>query len=167
MERGYLKSMDIVVLRKQKGLTQKAAAQLLGMPLRTFLNYEYGITSSDSFTGRALLRALQEYEPYDEDHGVLPLDLLIEKARSVLGGYSAKDVEFVYLFGSYAKGKAGDKSDVDFLLSGALAGLDFFVLQSDLAKTLHKKVDLLKLADLKNNPDFLNEILKTGRRIYG
>jgi predicted nucleotidyltransferase len=159
--------MSIAELRKQKGLTQKGAAQLLGIPLRTFLNYEYGITSTDSFTGRALLRALQEYEPYDENHGILPMDLLIANAQGVLAKYSSKSIEYVYLFGSYAKGTPQEKSDVDLLLSGTITGLDFFVLQDELRKALHKKVDLLKLADLKNNPDFLNEILKTGRRIYG
>lgn|SRR5574344_145791 len=159
--------MSIAELRKQKGLTQKGAAQLLGIPLRTFLNYEYGITSTDSFTGRALLRALQEYEPYDENHGILPMDLLIANAQGVLGKYSSKSIEYVYLFGSYAKGTPQEKSDVDLLLSGTITGLDFFVLQDELRKALHKKVDLLKLADLKNNPDFLNEILKTGTRIYG
>ena len=159
--------MDIVKLRKEKGLTQKEAAILLGMPLRTFLNYEYGVTSCDSFTGRALLKTLEDYEPYDEEHGILPLDTLVEKANAVFSKYATKDVEYVYLFGSYAKGKATDKSDVDLLLSGDVTGLDFFVLQDDLRKALHKKVDLMKLVDIKDNQDFLSEILKDGRRIYG
>lgn len=159
--------MGIAEIRKEKGLTQKAAAALLGMPLRTFLNYEYGATSCESFTGRALLRALQEYEPYDEEHGVLPIGLLNQKAKDVFAHYSNKDVAYVYLFGSYAKGKASDKSDVDLLLSGEITGLDFFVLQDELRKTLHKKIDLIKLVDLKNNPTFLDEVLKSGRKIYG
>jgi predicted nucleotidyltransferase len=159
--------VEIAQLRKEKGLTQKAAAALLGIPLRTFLNYEYGVTSCDSFTGRALLQALKEYEPYDEEHGVLPLELLIQKAQGVFAHYSSKNVEYVYLFGSYAKGKAQEKSDVDLMLSGAITGLDFFVLQDELRTALHKKIDLIKLVDLQNNPTFLNEVLKSGRRIYG
>jgi predicted nucleotidyltransferase len=159
--------MGIAELRKEKGLTQKEAAQLVGLPLRTFLNYEYGKTSSGTFTGRALIKALQAYEPYDENHGILPLDLLIKKTQEIFSHYSSSEVDYVYLFGSYAKGKAGEKSDVDLLLSGAITGLDFFVLQDELRKALHKKVDLMKLVDVKVNSDFLNEILKTGRRIYG
>jgi predicted nucleotidyltransferase len=159
--------MEIIDLRKEKDLTQKEAAKVVGMPLRTFLNYEYGVTSCSSFTGRALIRALKEYEPYDEEHGVLPLDVLVKRIEDVCSKYSPNDIEYVYLFGSYAKGNADDKSDVDLLLSGSITGLDFFVLQDKLGKSLHKKVDLLKLVDLQNNPSFLNEILKTGKRIYG
>jgi predicted nucleotidyltransferase len=95
------------------------------------------------------------------------LDLLIGQAKKVFSKYSPEDIEYVYLFGSYAKGKAEDKSDVDLLLSGAITGLDFFVLQDELRQALHKKVDLIKLIDLKDNTSFLNEILKSGRRIYG
>jgi|LAHS01.1.fsa_nt_gb predicted nucleotidyltransferase len=159
--------MDIKELRRSKGLSQKEAAQLLGIPFRTYQNYEYGISKSSSFAGRNIIAFLSSYEAYTPEKGVLPFPLLKQTVQGILASYPKKEVTYAILFGSYAKEKAGERSDVDLLMSGALTGLAFFALQGKLETALHKKVDLLKFEDLNKNPDFLNEILSSGIKIYG
>ena len=77
------------------------------------------------------------------------------------------DVNFCYLFGSYAKNKATDTSDVDLLIDSPITGLNFYGLVEELRTSLCKKVDLLKVNQLVNNEELLVEILKDGIRIYG
>ncbi|MBS6441740.1 MAG: nucleotidyltransferase domain-containing protein, partial [Coprobacillus sp.] len=71
-----------------------------------------------------------------------------------------------YLFGSYAKNKATEHSDVDLLISTSITGLKYFELVEILREQLKKKVDLLDSAQLNNNFDLVHEILKEGIKIY-
>ena len=77
------------------------------------------------------------------------------------------DVNFCYLFGSYAKEKAKPSSDVDLLISVNVKGLKFYGLVEELRTALHKKVDVLDINQLKNNMELIQEILKDGIKIYG
>ena len=76
-------------------------------------------------------------------------------------------VEYCYLFGSYAKGKANERSDVDLLISTETTGLRFYEIAERLREDLRKKVELLDVKQLVNNEKLLNEVLKEGIRIYG
>jgi len=76
-------------------------------------------------------------------------------------------VEYCYLFGSYAKGKATEKSDVDLLVAMPVDGMKFFELIEMLREQLKKKIDLLDITQLDNNPTLVQEILKNGIKIYG
>lgn len=71
------------------------------------------------------------------------------------------------LFGSYAKGSAKDKSDIDLLVDSGLKGLAFFGLLEDVVNALGKDVDLLDTSQIIPNSDVDNEIKKTGVMIYG
>jgi predicted nucleotidyltransferase len=159
--------MDLKELRKSKGLSQHDAATLIGIPFRTYQNYEYGLSKAASFKGRAILKALTDYAPYSEMTGVYSREDLVTIIKEVAKAYLSSDIDFLYLFGSYAKMKATEKSDIDLLLSGKLTGLAFFGFQGKLEKALHKKVDFVRFQDLAGNPSFCQEILKTGVRIYG
>ena len=77
------------------------------------------------------------------------------------------NVATIILFGSYAKGYAGDESDVDLCVCTSLTGLAFVGLIEELRLALHKKVDLLRLSDISDNLDLLKEIMKDGIKIYG
>ena len=81
--------------------------------------------------------------------------------------FSNYDIEYCYLFGSYAKGKASDISDVDLFVSTSVTGLRYFGLVEQLRERLKKKVDLLNINQIKDNAEVLNEILKDGIKIYG
>ena len=76
-------------------------------------------------------------------------------------------MEYCYLFGSYAKGKATARRDVDLLVAIPIDGMKFFELIELLREKLKKKVDLLDIAQLNNNPTLVHEILKDGIKIYG
>lgn len=111
-----------------------------------------------------IVLTLTSYEPYAPGKGILTLGYIKDALNSVLNGY---DIGFVYLFGSYAKGKATENSDVDLLISTNVDGLAFFGLAGRLEEALHKKVDLIRLKDLKDNEQLVAEIFKTGVKIYG
>ena len=70
------------------------------------------------------------------------------------------------LFGSYAKGTAKNKSDIDLLVDSGLKGIAFFGLLEDIVNALDKNVDLLDTSQVIPNSDFYNEINNTGVLIY-
>ena len=100
----------------------------------------------------------------DEEHGLLTIEDITRKCEKVLSGY---DVNFCYLFGSYAKGKETPTSDVDLLVSTNIKGLKFYGLVEELRVELRKKVDVLDMNQLKENLELTEEILKDGIKIYG
>ena len=71
----------------------------------------------------------------------------------------------ISLFGSYAKGKATDKSDMDFIIEkGDLIGIKYFSLLNELEKALNCKIDLITTGF--SNKEFLNKIKKDEVLIY-
>ena len=159
--------MTLKELRNSKELTQKEAAELAGISLRSYKQYENDISKRNSFKYRYLLDVVNKYNYLDETHGVLKVD----KIKDIVNGIFDKEyqgkIEFCYLFGSYAKGYANETSDIDLCVSTNISGFDYFGLVEELRTKLHKKVDLLRLVDLKNNINLLTEILKDGIKIYG
>ena len=111
-----------------------------------------------------MLQELEKLNPLDEEHGVLTIDEIKNICEKVFAEYQ---VDFCYLYGSYAKGKAKGSSDVDLVISTAVTGLRFYELTEKLRESLHKKVDLLDVKQLLNNEALLKEVLKEGVRIYG
>ena len=156
--------MNLREIRKSKGLTQAEAAAIIGVSLESYKNHELGRSKSDSPLGKMIFDRLSAYEKYDFDHGVLPLDLIQKTLGEV---FKTKDIDFAYLFGSYAKGTMTGQSDIDLLISGKITGLDFFSLGGELERALHKRVDVLRLEDIASNGQLLAEILATGFRVYG
>ena len=123
--------------------------------------------------GHDYLRRLGELEDWedlsvcetiDEEHGVLSIEDITKICERVFAQY---DVEYAYLFGSYAKGRATEKSDVDILISTSVTGLAFLGLVEELRVELHKKVDILDKNQLTGNLELTEEILKDGIMIYG
>ena len=156
--------MTLKELRLSKGLTQKKAAEICSVSLRTYKTYENDISKETNSRYRYMRMALEEYGHVDETHGTLTVDQIREKCAAVFLG---SKVLYCYLFGSYAKGYATETSDVDLLISGEVSGLQFFGLAESLRSTLCKKVDLLDMSQLVQNAELLNEILKDGIKIYG
>ena len=56
---------------------------------------------------------------------------------------------------------------MDLLVATAASGMEFFGFVESLRETLKKKVDVLDVAQLNNNPTLVQEILKDGIKIYG
>lgn len=156
--------MAIKELRKEKGLTQLACANLLKIPYRTYCRYEADDSKLSHLKYQYIFDALNEYGRIDEEHGILTIEQIKEICAKTFEPY---DIKYAYLFGSYAKGKATEKSDVDLLVSTTLRGLDFFGMVEDLRTNLNKKVDVLDVHQLKNNVILSNEIFMDGIKIYG
>ena len=76
-------------------------------------------------------------------------------------------VKSAVLFGSYAKGCATVKSDVDILVDSGLRGMAFFGLMDSVASSLSIPVDLLDVSQVRRNSPIDREIRSSGVQIYG
>lgn len=155
---------ELKELRIGKKLTQEEASEILGVSVRSYKTYENDPSKETTLKYKYLLETLEKYNVLDEEHGILTLDEIKSACKKVLDEYSVK---YCILFGSYAKGKATEKSDVDLLISTDVTGLRFFGIAERLRRELRKKVDLLDLRQLNNNEELLDEILKDGIKVYG
>ena len=155
---------EVKELRVEKKLTQQQVADLVGISLRSYKAYENAKDKEGTIKYAYILDKLKALNPIDEEHGILDMDFIIEKCKEVFDEYP---VHYCILFGSYAKGKATESSDLDFLISADVKGLKFYGLVEKLRLALHKKVDVLNLDQLKDNLELTNEILRDGIRIYG
>ncbi|MBE7052467.1 MAG: helix-turn-helix domain-containing protein [Ruminococcaceae bacterium] len=156
--------MTLRELRKNKGITQQEAANFVGVPLRTYSNYENDYNKQTTIKYKYILEKLYTYGYVDEDNGVITVEKIQKTCADV---FSKHPIEYCYLFGSYAKGKALPSSDVDLLVCTNLSGLKFYGLVEELRERLNKKVDVLNQKQLKDNFELTNEILKDGIKIYG
>lgn len=156
--------MTLRELRKSKGITQQQAADFVGVPLRTYSNYENDFKKQTSIKYKYMVEKLYTYGYIDEENGVLTLEEIKKVCVSILSKYP---VEYCYLFGSYAKGKAKPSSDIDLLIYTTLSGLKFYGLVEELREQLRKKVDVLDQKQIIGNFELTNEILKDGIKIYG
>lgn len=145
-------------------MTQIQCADYLQIPVRTYKRYESNESKINSFKYKYIIDRLNEYGLIDEEHGKLTIDDIKKICTNVFKNYS---VDYCYLFGSYAKGKETELSDVDLLVSVPLDGLKFYELVEVLRENLRKKVDLLDVSQLNKNPALLQEVLKDGVKIYG
>ncbi len=155
---------ELKVLRQQKKITQQEAADRIGISLRSYITYENDESKTPTAKYRFLLQEIKKMNLLDEEHGLLTIDAICSTCKDVFANY---EVDFCYLFGSYAKGTAVDTSDVDLLISTSATGLRFYELTEQLREALHKKVDLLNVSQLLENEVLLKEVLKAGIRIYG
>ena len=151
-------------LRKQKKLTQIECAKYLGIPVRTYQNYETDESKSTTMKYEFMIQKLEKYGFIDETHGILTVQQIKDICSDIFANY---EIEYCYLFGSYAKGRATELSDVDLLISTPISGIRFFDLVESIREGLKKKVDVLSYEQLNNNPELINEILKDGVKIYG
>lgn len=151
-------------IRQSIGYTQQQAADYLKVSLRSYKSYENEPDKASTVKYSYLVDMLGKLNTIDETHGILDIDSIKDKCEKVFSDYK---IEYCYLFGSYAKGKAKDDSDIDLLISSTVKGLKFYGLVEKLNTTLKKKIDLLDMDQLVVNPELLNEVLKDGIKIYG
>ena len=156
--------MNLKEIRLEASLTQEEASKLLGISRRTYITYEKDFFKLSKQKQNFIIEALKEYNKIDETHGLLTIEQIIDICHEVFKEY---EVNYCYLFGSYAKGKASETSDIDLLISTNVTGLDYFGLIEELREKLHKKVDLFDDRQLKDNFTLTQEILKNGIKIYG
>lgn len=155
---------DLKSIRLDKELTQQQAAGIVGISLRSYKSYENDLDKRGNLKYNYIYEKLSQINPIDEEHGIVDLEYISRKCSEIFDKYK---INFCYLFGSYAKGKAKDDSDVDLLISTEIKGLKFFGLVEEIRNSLHKNVDVIEVAGLMDNVELLEEILKDGIKIYG
>ncbi len=81
--------------------------------------------------------------------------------------FQQNGVKQAILFGSYAKGVATVKSDIDLLVDSGLRGLAFFGLLEDVSAAIDAPIDLLDVSQIEKNSRIDREIRESGVAIYG
>ena len=159
--------MDLREMRREYGISQNEAALAVDIPLRTYIRYESDDSYGDKLKRQMILNSIKDKYEITEEKGILTIEQIKNKVMGVFDNLFQGEIEFCYLFGSYAKGLANEKSDVDLYVSSSLSGLRFVGLIEKLRQTLHKKVDVIRSSELENNIELVNEIMKGGIKIYG
>ena len=162
--RSYNKSMkELRQIRKELGLTQLQAANACGVSRRTYQTYEE--TNVANSTSEDLYNKLKAMGVLDGSNVVYSIRQIRNACKEVFLQYP--EVECAYLFGSYARGTANGKSDIDILVVCPPMGMKFYGIAAELEERLHKQVDLHTHRQLSNNDKFLERILVEGIKIYG
>lgn len=151
-------------LRQKAGITQNEAANLFKVSLRSYKDYENDPHKQNSIKYMFMFNEMSEITKVDEEHGILSIKQISEICEKVFREY---EVKTCYLFGSYAKNKATEKSDIDLLIISDVKGLKYFGMIESLRNKLKKKLDVLDINQLNNNPELLQDILTDGVKIYG
>lgn len=159
--------MTLLDTRSKFGLSQIEASNILGVPVRTYRRYETDESYGSPIKRNAFIKALNDNCEITEEKGILTIEQIKNKITILFNDEYKNQIEFCYVFGSYAKGCPKENSDVDLYISSSLQGLRFVGLIEKLRQTLHKKVDLIRSSELENNIELVNEILKDGIKIYG
>ena len=149
--------------RKELGITQIQAANACGVSRRTYQTYEETDNNNDTF--KELMSKLDEMGILDGSNYILNIKYIKFVCKQVLVKYP--EVKCAYLFGSYARGEATGKSDVDIMVVCPPMGMKFGGIAPALEDLLHKEVDLHTHRQLANNEIMLENILKEGIKIYG
>ena len=69
--------------------------------------------------------------------------------EKLLPVFKKHNIKKAILFGSYAKGSADNRSDIDIMVDSNLRGLAFYGLLEDVVNTIGKSVDLLDKQQIK------------------
>jgi len=80
--------------------------------------------------------------------------------------FRSNRVKKAVLFGSYAKGEADPRSDVDILVDSGLRGLDFVGLVELVREALQKNVDMFDVCYVRKGSRVDREIAETGVSVY-
>ena len=81
--------------------------------------------------------------------------------------FAAFKVRNAILFGSYAKGLATPKSDLDILVDSGLKGMKFYGLLDAVCEAVNIDVDLIDVREIEPGSKVDKEIKNNGIRIYG
>lgn len=153
-------------IRKKTGLTQVEVAKLIGVSRRTYQTYEEMGRINVAYD--EILARLKELG-FDTENGypaILSVRFIKITASEIFAKYP--EIQCAYLFGSYARGEATVKSDVDFLVvAPTMSLLDLGGLRHDLVTALHKEVDVVSHTTLLSSERMLRDVLKQGIKVYG
>ena len=151
-------------VRKELGLTQYQAAEIIGISHRTYQTYEEKKRRNEK--ADALIIKLRERIANGCKPQILSKRFIKQVSREVFAKH--QEVECAYLFGSYARNEATPSSDLDFMIvAPKLEGFAFSGLHHELREALGKEVDLINHTTLEKSDKMLRDILIQGVKVYG
>lgn len=150
--------------RKELGLTQIQAANACGVSRRTYQTYEEKPIMNATFED--IRKKLDELGVLDGSNYICNINFIKHVCKEVFSTMYP-EVKAAYLFGSYARGEATGKSDIDILVVIPPIGMKYYGIAVDLEERLHKKIDLHTHRQLLESEPFLEQVLKDGIKIYG
>ncbi len=80
--------------------------------------------------------------------------------------FKRHNIRKAVLFGSYGKGKADARSDVDLLVDSDLKGLRFVGFMEEIRSAVDKEVDVFDVTHIEKGSRIEKEIEKTGVLLY-
>jgi predicted nucleotidyltransferase len=95
--------------------------------------------------------------------------LSIEEIKSIIVPLvEIHPVRRVILFGSYARGDATERSDVDLIIDsdGQLNGFDFFGIAGRIIKNMPIKTDVFEMSEVNTPSALIDSISREGVTIY-
>ena len=155
--------LGLRIKRKELGITQVQAAHACGVSRRTYQTYEE--TDRWSKARDFILEKLNEMGVVDGSNYIVSINA-IKMACRRLFKEQYPEVKCAYLFGSYARGEATGKSDIDILVVCPPLGMKLYGIAPELEELLNKQVDLHTHRQLLNNETLLEDILNEGIKIY-
>ena len=159
--------MTLLETRKNFNISQVMSAELLNIPVRTYIRYEKDDSYGSDLKRQMMINSINEKCSITEDKGLLTIEQIKTLLVDLFEKQYKDTIDFCYLFGSYAKGYAKENSDVDLCVSTSLTGLKFVGLIENIRNVLHKKIDLIRFNNLKDNFELTSEIMREGIKIYG
>ena len=97
----------------------------------------------------------------------MPSVYTVPQLRDILSPVFARyGIRRAVLFGSYGKGTATEKSDVDLLVDSGLRGLRFVGFMDDVQRAVGKEVDLFDVTHIETGSKIDREIQNTGVTVY-
>jgi len=151
--------------RKTLGITQLQAANVCGVSLRTYQTYEE--TTKTNQTYKSLMQKLDEIGVLDGTNHIASVRRIKFTCRRLFKD-KYPEIQTAFLYGSYARGEATGRSDIDILVVlNKPMGLRFFAIAEELKELLHKEVDIQSYEQLLGNAPMLKDLLVEGIKIYG
>ena len=97
----------------------------------------------------------------------MPNVYTVPQLRDILSPVFARyGIRRAVLFGSYGKGTATEKSDVDLLVDSGLRGLRFVGFMDDVQRAVGKEVDVFDVTHIEAGSKIDREIQDTGVTVY-
>lgn len=155
-------SFNLKEKREQLGITQQEMSELMDIPLRTIENWESGKRTPNNWTIKLIEWFLQSSPSYQgrlitKTKGKYTIEQIKQLLIPIIKNYP---INQMILFGSYAKGTATEKSDIDLVVDMSIIGLNFFGLLEDVQQALIKEVDLIHLSQIEENSPFMDDVKK-------
>ncbi len=173
--------MTISDYLKPTNTTKYKLARMCDLPYGTLNDICIGKTDITKCSGETLLKIAGALEVTVDDllkGETIPLSNDLKVLSERIGPVAEKyKLRSVYVFGSYARGEARENSDVDILIDREGSDLHgifaMSALYNELKDSVGKEIDLVTLQSLKqastmkNNSDFIINIIRDRVRIYG